>query len=65
MWEIEFSEREIAEHIEKLDLQTKQKVLRVLTYLAQNGNRLGMPHSKALGDGLFELRTVRSITAVL
>jgi hypothetical protein len=40
MWEVEFFDRETAEHIEKLDLQTKQKVLRVLNYLEQNGNHL-------------------------
>jgi hypothetical protein len=57
VWEIEFADGEVTEHIRQLDPQTRQKVLRVLTYLEQNGNRLGMPHSRALGDGLFELRT--------
>jgi phage-related protein len=49
----------IQEFIDALPKPTRAKVFRQLDLLEIKGTDLGMPHSKALGDGLVELR-VRS-----
>lgn len=36
--------------------QAKAKIAHTIHLLKQYGNRLNMPHSKALGSGLYELR---------
>jgi phage-related protein len=40
-----------------LDVKLRAKVFRDLGLLQKNGNDLGMPFSKFLDDGIFELRT--------
>lgn len=40
-----------------LDVVTKVRVKKTLDVLQEKGNLLGMPDSKPLGTGLFELRT--------
>ena len=47
---------EIDKFILKLDSQTQARVLRHLELLEKYGNKLGMPYSKSLHGGLFELR---------
>ena len=47
---------DVEEFIKSLENQTVAKVLRTIDLLEQFGNRLGLPHSKGLGQGLFELR---------
>ena len=42
--------------ISSLDDKTIAKVLRTVDLLEQFGNRLGLPHSKKIDRGLFELR---------
>jgi phage-related protein len=49
----------IQEFIDDLPKPTRAKVFRQLDLLELKGTDLGMPHSKALGDGLVESR-VRS-----
>lgn len=39
-----------------LDKKMRAKMLRTIKLLADNGYDLREPHSKALGDGIFELR---------
>ncbi|MEI7810179.1 MAG: type II toxin-antitoxin system RelE/ParE family toxin [bacterium] len=51
---------EIDKFILKLDPQTQAKVLRYLELLECYGNKLGMPYSKSLHGGLFELRIIGS-----
>jgi len=46
-----------------LEKSTIAKVLRTLDLLETFGNKLGMPHSKPLKDGMFELR-VRGVQEV-
>ncbi|NIA18466.1 MAG: type II toxin-antitoxin system RelE/ParE family toxin [Simkaniaceae bacterium] len=48
--------QQIEDFICKLEKQAIAKVLRTLDLLEKFGNRLGMPHSKKIGKGLFELR---------
>lgn len=54
-WQIEFSD-EVADWYERLTVQGMAQADRVIGMLAEQGNLLRMPQSRALGDGLFELR---------
>ena len=45
------------EFILSLDTKMRAKVLRTVQLLANNGTQLREPYSKALDDGIFELRT--------
>lgn len=42
--------------INDLEVSTASRVLKMLDLLEEYGNFLGMPDSKSLGKGLFELR---------
>jgi phage-related protein len=58
---VEFYEKRNGEEPAKdfilsLDTKMRAKVLRVIDLLETNGPILGMPYSKPLGDGIFELR---------
>ena len=44
------------EFLKSLDIKSKTKVSDRLVLLAEFGNALGMPYSKYLTDGIFELR---------
>jgi phage-related protein len=61
--EIRFFHHEIEQFIASLEKSTIAKVLRTFNLLEMFGNQLGMPHSKKVGDGLFELR-IRGIQEV-
>lgn len=54
-WSIEFSE-EVAEWYTALSDAGAASADRVIELLVQQGNMLRMPHSRSLGEGLFELR---------
>ena len=55
------------EFIDSLDAKMKAKVFGRLELLEEHGSRLGMPFSRHLEDGIFELRTVmgNNITRIL
>ena len=55
MWSVEL-EREVEAWIEELSPKEFATVLAHVERLAERGNRLRMPASRSLGDGLFELR---------
>ena len=61
--EIYFLDNDIEEFIESLQAATIAKVLRTIDLLEKFGQKLGMPHSKPLREGLFELR-IRGIQEV-
>ncbi len=61
--QIKFYSDDIEEFIESLQEQTIAKVLRTFDLLEKFGNQLKMPHSKKVGDGLFELR-IRGVQEV-
>jgi len=46
----------VTRFIKTLEKNSQAKTLRVLELLEEYRSKLGMPHSKALGEGLFELR---------
>lgn len=54
--DVRFVDSDIESFIRGLDASTVAKVLRTIDLLEQFGNHLGLPHSKSLGDGYFELR---------
>lgn len=54
--QIQFLDDRLEKFIAMLEKPTIAKILRMLELLKQFGNRLGMPHSKKVGDRLFELR---------
>ena len=54
--EITFLDEALEKFIYSLESQTIAKVLRTIGLLEEFGNKLGMPHSKKVGAGLFELR---------
>ena len=47
---------EIEKFLDSIEVQSRAKTLSILELLSENGNLLGMPHSKSLNNGLFELR---------
>ena len=46
----------VEQFLDSLDIKMKTKAVRSIGLLEEYGSRLREPHSKALGDGLFELR---------
>ena len=46
----------IVEFLNGLDAKMRAKALHSISILEEFGNQLREPHSKAMGDGLFELR---------
>lgn len=55
-FETSSGEKIVDEFILKQQVQTKAKIAHTVKLLKQHGNKLSMPHSKALGSGLYELR---------
>ena len=55
-FETSSGEKVVDEFIKKQQPKTKAKIVHVVKLLKQYGNILGLPHSKSLGSGLFELR---------
>lgn len=60
-WEVNLfttnrGERPVASFILELDATTKAKVANLLDLLERCGPKLGMPHSKKMSQGLYELR---------
>lgn len=49
-------EKPVDEFIKKQQPQARSKIVHNVRLLHQYGNMLGMPHSKTLGGGLYELR---------
>ena len=47
----------IKRFFESLDVPTRTKVLRIVEYLKEYGHEIGMPYSRYVGNGVFELRT--------
>ena len=49
----------VQEFLNSLDKKMRAKLLRLILLLEENGNELREPHSKPLGDGIFELRAIQ------
>lgn len=55
-FEINSGDRPVDNFIKKQQPQARSKIVHNVRLLKQYGNLLGMLHSKALGNGLYELR---------
>lgn len=55
-YETNSGEKVVDEFIKSQQPPAKAKIAHTVKLLKHHGNRLGMPHSKALGSGLYELR---------
>jgi len=66
-YEDESGAKPIEEFIDGLDMKMRAKVFGRIALLEEHGQRLGMPFSRHLEDGIFELRTPQgaNITRVL
>jgi phage-related protein len=56
IYTIEYFHRKVKDEIENWPNAVLAHYLRLIELLMEFGPNLGMPHSKALGKGLFELR---------
>lgn len=54
--EVVFFDNHLEDFISHLEKRTIAKVLRTVDLLDRFGNQLGLPHSRAMGGKLFELR---------
>lgn len=48
----------VREFLDSLDVKMRAKMVREIELLAVNGIELREPYSKAIGDGIFELRAI-------
>jgi phage-related protein len=55
-WEITFYNEKLQNDLLQLPAGMLAKLLHYLERMEVHGANLGMPHSRAMGDGLFELR---------
>ena len=61
LMEIIFFNSRAQKFFESLDMAVRPRTSKTFGLLEYYGNKLGMPHSKALGGGLFELRVVGTV----
>ena len=55
-YETNSGEKVVDKFIKKQQPQAKAKIAHVIKLLNLYGNKLGLPHSRALGSGFYELR---------
>lgn len=55
-YETQSGQKVVKKLIDSLQVNTQAKLAVRLDLLTEYGNQLGMPHSKAMGGGLYELR---------
>ncbi|MEM7737051.1 MAG: type II toxin-antitoxin system RelE/ParE family toxin [Deinococcota bacterium] len=55
-WHIEYFNERVEKAVLNLPTSLLAKYLRLTDLMFEFGSDLGLPHTKALGDGLFELR---------
>lgn len=56
MWTIEYYTEQIQEAIQTLPAGLRARYVHLTKLMIEFGANLGMPHTRAMGDGLFELR---------
>ena len=55
-YSVEYFNTRVLEQIESWPADVVSDYVRIVELLIENGPNLGLPHSRAFGDGLFELR---------
>jgi len=53
---VQLYDQSVCGEIEQFQVNIRARIFKSIDLLTIFGNLLGMPHSKALGDGLYELR---------
>jgi phage-related protein len=55
-WEITYYNDRVAEEILALPVSIRARYFQLIDRIVHYGPNLGMPHTRAMGDGLFEMR---------
>ncbi len=55
-WHLSYYNPKVAETVESWPVGIRAHFLRLIEIMAEHGPDLGMPHTRAMGAGLFELR---------
>ncbi len=55
-WKIDYFNEKVEKEVLKLPKKLLARYLRMTDVMAEFGPDLGMPHTRSMGDGLFELR---------
>lgn len=55
-WKIDYYNRSVKEAVDHLDKSIKSKFIAIVNTMLDEGPDLGMPFTKAMGSGLFEIR---------
>lgn len=55
-WSLSFFNAKVAETIDAWPVGIRARFDRIATVMRDHGPNLGMPHTRAMGDGLFEIR---------
>ena len=55
-WKITYYSQNVIDAVERLEKSIKAKYLAIADTMIEEGPNLGMPFTKALGKGLFEIR---------
>ncbi len=60
MWKVEFVNQKASDEFESLPKDIRARMLHLIKKLEVKGNTLGEPHTKSLGNGMFEIRAKSS-----
>jgi phage-related protein len=55
-WTIEYPYQDVVQFVSKLPIGLSARYLHLTDLMLEFGANLGMPHTKAMSNGLFELR---------
>ena len=55
-WEITYYNERVVQEIVALPITIRARYFHLIDRIERHGPNLGMPHTKAMGDGLFEMR---------
>lgn len=55
---VSYYNKSVVKFIESLDKHLRSDIYKTVNILGEYGNKISLPHSRSLGQGLFELRSV-------
>ena len=55
-WQLSYYNANVAAQVERWPDGIRARYLRIVQTMAQHGPNIGMPHTRAMGGGLFEVR---------
>lgn len=56
MWSVEFLNDKVRDEFDAIPLDLNQRLSKLINFIQIYGANLGEPHTKSIGDGLFEIR---------